>query len=77
MMLGTARIYFSDGRIWTYTDEQLAYTVYVNLPESCKVAFRGCGDSRPVLESDYVQRLQHFDVVRKHPRLKTKMEDHE
>ena len=52
-----ACLYFRDGTIQEFFDQQLAYAVYLALPRGVRVAFRGAGESRPVLPWDYVDRF--------------------
>ena len=40
-----------------YSDQSLAYSVYLGLPKGVRAAFRGAGDARPVYAWDYVDRM--------------------
>jgi len=40
-----------------YTDQSLAYAVWLALPRGVRAAFRGAGDSREVLPWDYVDQF--------------------
>lgn len=52
----TARIYYSDGRISKFNDEQLAYQTWLSLPRGTRAAFRGKGDERSVYAWDYADK---------------------
>lgn len=49
-----ARIFFSDGTRSDYNDAALALSIYYELPQGCRAAFRAVGDSTPVYPHDYV-----------------------
>ena len=49
-----ARIYFPDGRVDTYADQKLAFTMWLTLPEGIRAAFRGANDVRLVYSWGYV-----------------------
>jgi hypothetical protein len=53
----TARLYFDDGAVRTFTDQSIAYSVWLSLRRGIRCAFRGAGDIRPVYSWDYVDRL--------------------
>jgi len=52
-----ARLYFLDGRVDEYSDNNLAYAVWLALPRGIRVAFRGANDTRPVYPGDCVDVL--------------------
>lgn len=52
-----ARIFYLDGRIVEYTDQKLAYSVWLSLSKGVKAVFRGANDETPVYSHDYVDRL--------------------
>ena len=52
-----ARLYFSDGRVSHYDDQQLAYSVWLHLPKGIRVAFRGANDKTPVYPWCFVDKL--------------------
>jgi hypothetical protein len=52
----TARICYPDGRVDYFTDQLLAYTVWLALPKGVRAAFRDAGDTRPVWPWDCVDR---------------------
>jgi len=52
-----ARLYFLDGRVDEYSDNNLAYAVWLALPRGIHVAFRGTNDTRPVYPWDCVDVL--------------------
>jgi len=52
----TARIYFHDGRVEEFENQQLAYLVWLSLPRGTRAAFRGKGDSRPIHTWDYADK---------------------
>ena len=52
----TARIQFRDGRVAQFTNQQLAYAVWLSLPRGTCAAFRGKGDSRPIHAWDYADK---------------------
>ena len=41
----SARIYFRDGRVSEFKDQQLAYQTWLSLPRGTRAAFRGKGDN--------------------------------
>ena len=49
-------IYYRDGRVSTFTDERLAYQVWLSLPRGTRAAFRGKGDKRPVYAWDFADK---------------------
>jgi len=49
-----ARLYYADGRVIQFADQQLAYAAWLTLPKGVRAAFRGAGDTRPVYPWDYV-----------------------
>jgi hypothetical protein len=51
---GQARIYFADGRVERFSDQKLAFVIWLALPKGVKAAFRGADDQRPVYPWDYV-----------------------
>ena len=53
---GKARIVFQDGRVETFNDPKLAYSVWLSLPHGIHAAFRGPEDTRPVQPWDYVDK---------------------
>ena len=52
-----ALVCFPDGRVTQYTDQKLAYAVWLALPTGTRVAFRGENDTRPVYPWDYADTL--------------------
>lgn len=40
-----------------YQDQALAYAVWLALPKGVRAAFRGAGNTRPVYDWDYADRL--------------------
>lgn len=44
-----ARIFFSDGTRSDYNDAALALSIYYELPQGCRAAFRAVGDSTPFI----------------------------
>ena len=51
-----ARVYLSNGRVVEFDDQRLAYQFWLALAPSVRAAFRGAGDTTPVLPWDYVHR---------------------
>jgi hypothetical protein len=51
-----ARVHLSDGRVLTFTDQSLAYQTWLTLPRGVRAAFRGKGDTRPVLPWDHADQ---------------------
>ena len=51
-----ARIYFRDGPEVVFTQQTLAYQTWLALPRGIRAAFRGQGDTLPVLPWDYADR---------------------
>jgi len=51
-----ARIYYRDGRVVEFTHQTLAYQTWLALPRGIRAAFRGSGDTRPVLPWDYADQ---------------------
>jgi hypothetical protein len=49
-----ARIFWPDGRIEHFDDQQMAYRLYIGLPPKFRCAFRGKHDARPVHPGDMV-----------------------
>jgi hypothetical protein len=49
-----ARLYFSDGQVIHYEDQNLAFVVWLSVPRSVCAAFRGANDTRPVYPGDRV-----------------------
>jgi len=49
-----ARLYFSDGQVDHYDDQQLAFAIWLALPEGVYAAFRGANDASPVYAWDCV-----------------------
>lgn len=49
-----ARIYYTDGTVESFRNQQFAYTVWGALPDEIKVAFRGCNDTEPVHLWEYL-----------------------
>lgn len=47
--LSRARIFLANGEVRSYENEELAHMVWLCTPEDERLAFRGKGDSRPVL----------------------------
>ena len=52
----TARVHRSDGRVLAFADQTLAYQTWLALPRGVRAAFRGKGDTRPVLPWDYADQ---------------------
>ena len=52
----SARIYYGDGRVSEFNDQQLAYLTWLSLPRGTRAAFRGQGDTRPVYAWDYADQ---------------------
>ena len=53
----TARLFFSNGQIMLFKDQQLAFRAWLALTRGVHAAFRGIGDNRPVYPWDYVDAL--------------------
>ena len=49
-----SRIFYTDGHIERYNDQNLAFAVWLALPKGVRAAFRGAGDNRPVHPWDLV-----------------------
>jgi hypothetical protein len=43
-----ARLFFKDGQVVSYADDEAAVQACRGLPSGCRVAFRGKGDATPV-----------------------------
>jgi hypothetical protein len=52
----TVRIYYRNGRVSEFNNQQLAYRVWLALPHGIRAAFRGKGDARPVRPWDYADK---------------------
>lgn len=52
-MNNQSRIIYSDKTEY-FTNQNLAYSIWLNLPKNIKAAFRGKNDSRPVYGWDLV-----------------------
>ena len=51
-----ARIYYRDGRVVEFNQQVLAYQTWLALSRGIRAAFRGPGDTRPVLPWDYADQ---------------------
>ena len=47
------RIFYQDGHVSHHDTSSTALKELRGLPNNCKVAIRGIGDSRPVMSEDY------------------------
>ena len=48
-----ASLYFTDGTVTGFSDQRLAYAVWLALPKGVRAAFRGTNDTRSVDSWDY------------------------
>ena len=49
-----ARLYYPDGTVDHFDNQQLAYAIYLAIDVGGRVAFRGRNDTEPVYAWDYI-----------------------
>lgn len=54
--LTKARLFYSDQQVECYSDQKLAYQIWLSLRKGIRCAFRGIGDATPVYSHDYADR---------------------